>query len=561
MKPINPTVADPSGTGAKYKAFLLSDDEAQESDEYILGAGEEVDEDPQVVAVPHQSPPPQTDKPQSLIQILKHLKLTPLITEDYWEKHEEAAMHYANLKASIDEYYDENVAYRDQTDKQVETSMSALDRSSTTIKDLYKGLNIITELLKEINNVVKDDPATNKKIHEATETFVKMFINITEVLYLVKGFNFSDLHFTVKDLQAHVVKQEAELADWTKSSTNMLALGFQVLRELTTTSNLTCPLFRKTCSLPPSHTEGETEDKESEDPKMAVLISFIKPTKVQPITIINAKPSVTLRKGKGIATDEQAKKRKLVKASSIVRPDPDAPILIPYTINGKLFHLTFVERLKRWIDPTKISSAKEGEKFKKDQDDELMTLNNEKIEKAIKSLELRKHEYENYIWTISSRLKFEKITDVKVHLKTKPVVITVYRGTNGRNFKVHNPFSFGAFAITELDELREIIPKKKNIVSALPAPVSEQASSQTLGRKRKHMELETEVKVSRLECNRSLPEGVLFVNNMVIKEPEYGIFFTDVFSDQAFQRWNDIHKVKVDSLVSYLVMASNIKTQ
>ncbi|GKC18416.1 hypothetical protein Tco_1020566 [Tanacetum coccineum] len=48
---------------------------------------------------------------------------------------------------------------------------------------------------------------------------------------------------------------------------------------------------------------------------------------------------------------------------------------------------------------------------------------------------------------------------------------------------------------------------------------------------------------------------------MVIEEPEYGIFFTDVFGDQAFQRWNDIHKVGVDSLVSYLVMASLVKTK
>ncbi|GKF56834.1 hypothetical protein Tco_0170371, partial [Tanacetum coccineum] len=75
------------------------------------------------------------------------------------------------------------------------------------------------------------------------------------------------------------------------------------------------------------------------------------------------------------------------------------------------------------------------------------------------------------------------------------------------------------------------------------------------------MELEHEIKVPRLECNRSLPDGIPFVNNMVIEEPEYRIFFTDVFGDQAFQRWNDIYKVRVDSLVSYLVMASMIKTQ
>ncbi|GJS75230.1 hypothetical protein Tco_0725111 [Tanacetum coccineum] len=104
------------------------------------------------------------------------------------------------------------------------------------------------------------------------------------------------------------------------------------------------------------------------------------------------------------------------------------------------------------------------------------------------------------------------------------------------------------------------IPEELGIQSALPAPIPEQALSQSSGRKRKHMELEPEIKVHGLECDRSLPEGVPFVNNMVIKEPEYGIFFTDVFGDQAFLRWNDIHKVGVDSLVSYLVMASIIKT-
>ncbi|GJS14994.1 hypothetical protein Tco_0409466 [Tanacetum coccineum] len=75
------------------------------------------------------------------------------------------------------------------------------------------------------------------------------------------------------------------------------------------------------------------------------------------------------------------------------------------------------------------------------------------------------------------------------------------------------------------------------------------------------MELEPEVKVPGLECDRSLPEGVSFVNNMVIEEPEYGIFFMDVFGDQAFQRWSDIHKVGRDALVSYLVMASKVKTE
>ncbi|GKC60663.1 hypothetical protein Tco_1088261 [Tanacetum coccineum] len=48
---------------------------------------------------------------------------------------------------------------------------------------------------------------------------------------------------------------------------------------------------------------------------------------------------------------------------------------------------------------------------------------------------------------------------------------------------------------------------------------------------------------------------------MVIEEPKYGIFFTNVFGDQAFQRWNDILKVGVESLVSYLVMVVMVKTK
>ncbi|GJT53060.1 hypothetical protein Tco_0988114 [Tanacetum coccineum] len=104
------------------------------------------------------------------------------------------------------------------------------------------------------------------------------------------------------------------------------------------------------------------------------------------------------------------------------------------------------------------------------------------------------------------------------------------------------------------------IPEELGIQSALPALALEQALSQSSGRKRKHMELEPEIKVPGMEYNHSLPEGVPFVNNMVIEEPEYRIFFIDVFSNQAFQIMSDVNKVRVDSLLTYLVMASNINT-
>ncbi|GJV95326.1 hypothetical protein Tco_1546903, partial [Tanacetum coccineum] len=168
-------------------------------------------------------------------------------------------------------------------------------------------------------------------------------------------------------------------------------------------------------------------------------------------------------------------------------------------------------------------------------------------------MELRKKRLEQYIWITPSRLRPEPITNVKIHPNSKPLVLIVYRANDRRNFQVHNPFKFADSKVTELDELGPIIEKKKNkIVGELMISLG--------NRKRKHIELEPEIKVPGLECNRKFHEGVPFVNNMVIEEPKYGMFFINVFGDEAFQRMNDINKVGFDALLTYLVMASNITT-
>ncbi|GJY51434.1 hypothetical protein Tco_0442281 [Tanacetum coccineum] len=298
MEPIHTPVADPSRVGAKYQvdetqstrlryrslienegktssevepdikplqlqtfadiqAYLLSEDELDKecNEEEVLATGDDMDEDIQAVE-------------------------------------EEAAVSYADLKASIDQYYNENLAHRDQTEKLMEASTSSLDRSITTISDLYKGLDVISQLLKDISNVVKDDPAANQKLNEATETF------------------------------AHALKQEEASAAWTKSSTNMawnlgsrmtaveisqtalkrevsslrqdtseiksmIAETYQAFKGQPASGNDT-PTLALTHILanveggnatntatkePPTHTEGETRDG-----TMAILISSIQPT-------------------------------------------------------------------------------------------------------------------------------------------------------------------------------------------------------------------------------------------------------------------------------------------
>ncbi|GKA55352.1 hypothetical protein Tco_0754301 [Tanacetum coccineum] len=74
---------------------------------------------------------------------------------------------------------------------------------------MAKNANPLALLLIEIKNAIKDDSVINKKISEATESFTKFSINIT------------DLQSSVNTLQAHALKQDEELAAWAKSSTNM----------------------------------------------------------------------------------------------------------------------------------------------------------------------------------------------------------------------------------------------------------------------------------------------------------------------------------------------------
>nr|GEV80193.1 hypothetical protein [Tanacetum cinerariifolium] len=429
---------------ADIRAIIFFEDEAHRSEEDILGAGEEMDDNPQSDETHHQSSLPQEDKPTS-----PHTKafdtdslsdkILKKITEDHWEKHEEAVVHYVNLKASIDNYCNENIIHKDQTDKLVEAFMSSLKKSSTTISDLYKDATSIKSMMTEMYNAFRGQSSL------APSSNVTLTFALTDTLANVKGENTT--HTTTKE--------------------------------------------------PPSHTKGETDaniQEKTEEPNQSTYAN--------------------IEEGKGISTDNQAKdQRKLVKASSIARPDLDEPeeARLNDISKTKVIKVVREEAKKLGIHPKEAITTKAGELFKKAQDVKHKDFKRQHTEKVRKSLELRKHKYDSYMWTVSSRLKPKPITNIKIHLKTKPVVVTVYRGIDGRNFDVHKLFLFGTFGISKLDELREIIPKKKNtmvkdlmnslirmyerlrqihgehrIQSALPAP--KQALSQTLGRKRKHID-------------------------------------------------------------------------
>ncbi|GJU10634.1 hypothetical protein Tco_1133030 [Tanacetum coccineum] len=161
-----------------------------------------------------------------------------------------------------------------QTDKLVEASMSFLNKSNITINDLYKGLNVITELLKDIYNSVKDDLTANQKINDTTETFTKISSNITK---------------------AQVHKQDEISTAWTKSFANLAwNLGSRMTACHSNTSLTHIPAnvegenaTHTTTEETPSHTEGETDaskQEKSEEPNQSIDANIGSSTHQPPIT-------------------------------------------------------------------------------------------------------------------------------------------------------------------------------------------------------------------------------------------------------------------------------------
>ncbi|GJT13778.1 hypothetical protein Tco_0860820 [Tanacetum coccineum] len=164
--------------------------------------------------------------------------------------------------------------------------------------------------------------------------------------------------------------------------------------------------------------------------------------------------------------------------------------------------------------------------------------NREHSKKIKKERDLRKKIIDQYRWITSNRLKSKTIIDIDIYPNTKPVVITVYRGTDRRKFDVHNPFNFSEFGVTKLDELGPIIQKKNKVVGELMT---------SLGK--------------RYDRLNVIPEELGISSSLLAPgQPKNGLFFIDVFGNEAFQRMSDIHKVDVDVLLTYLVLASNITT-
>nr|GEW89453.1 hypothetical protein [Tanacetum cinerariifolium] len=236
------------------QALLLSDDEmVQESDEDdMLKAEEEINEDMLLTDEEAQSPPPNIDKPESsyaqnidesdsdsstpeilkkydnilpLIerQLVKYLRkvsqvLFTKLTKNSWDKHEEVDVSYADLKWSLEDFIHTSFNKYNNNDAAFINFQRLLDLFKTNHNT---SMRRILENLKEVQNVVKEDPALNKKVLEATKGYTKNSTDLTELVTLVKSFNFQGLKSSIESLQVTALSQDRHLSLWAKSSISM----------------------------------------------------------------------------------------------------------------------------------------------------------------------------------------------------------------------------------------------------------------------------------------------------------------------------------------------------
>nr|GEV39589.1 hypothetical protein [Tanacetum cinerariifolium] len=241
MEPLHTTNADLSGTGAKYQEDQTQSSRLREvrtpSSKQDQLAPSHVQESASDSASPDlkrfDNILPLTER-----QLIRYLRkmfrvFFNRITKKQYEQHKEAAVPYVDLKASVDQYYDKNIAHKDQTNKLVEAFM------------------------------IKDDPATNQKINEAIETFARISFYVTETALKREIYSLRQDNSEIKSMMTKMYAAFKVIPLWLPQ-----AVSLQHLLSLTFKQILGRECNHHSTKEPPSHTEGETEE-----PRLAIPIS------------------------------------------------------------------------------------------------------------------------------------------------------------------------------------------------------------------------------------------------------------------------------------------------
>nr|GEV08270.1 hypothetical protein [Tanacetum cinerariifolium] len=454
------------------------DELIEESDDDVFEAGDEMDEDfQQADEEKTQSLKPDTDgsdsessscsktfKPHDNYTPITERQLDTMSNLDQISKagFDERAKLLKSLNR-ISETLEVDSAPKEEMNKMAEsnttisgniTNLTKLLRNTQLPKNSSR-LTKITNSLKAINF-----PSLHQRITTIENTQVTMQADIssikgmmTEMLYAFKGMSFSTCSGSAsiptaiqpegEPMQIVTTTKKPEEAETEKAKEEPARVSRVI--PISTVIPITRPNPKigliEFSSRPPL-TDTILEIPISQPTGLVINITSLEQPESPPV-------SSRADRGKRIATDDVESPKKLIKASTIVRLDLDEPVRVPYMIHGNMYQLTndeiqehldkeekikkvaeeaklliiskpelikvvHEEALKDGIDPKILESAKEGQEFKKIQDAELKVLNREQSHKVKRQMELGKKRLEQYMWTTSSRLIPEPITDVKI---------------------------------------------------------------------------------------------------------------------------------------------------
>ncbi|GJY68729.1 hypothetical protein Tco_0471711 [Tanacetum coccineum] len=170
---------------------------------------------------------------------------------------------------------------------------------------------------------------------------------------------------------------------------------------------------------------------------------------------------------------------------------------------------------------------------------ELIRVHNEKV----KNDDRKKKLYGQYMWTITKGRQEGEITDLLIHPKTKPVVVTMFINYDIKNFEYHKEFKFDDFDPREWDQMGPIlrtkhnammldklnslskkyirlqeIAKSLNIDDSIPLPLQDHSLPKPIQEKRKAMELEPEVYIA--DKSTANQKFVKLMDEIIAARPE-----------------------------------------
>ncbi|GJX30780.1 hypothetical protein Tco_0240635 [Tanacetum coccineum] len=266
--------------------------------------------------------------------------------------------------------------------------------------DSYADLRASVEGYYKENDAVKDDPALNKKVIEATEAYTNNSSALTKLLNLSTNslaWNLGPKMTAVEISQADIRSNISSLKQDTSDIKSMMIEIYQAFKGQASTSSSSVPQTTLAITERPINIRGENDTQaDTEEPSSHT-------------------------EGKHVAIEDDKAEEEPTRAEHIKKAAEEAKIF--EMTRNEVIKVVQEKAEKIGLDHKKIISAKAGEKFKKAQDAEHKVLKRQHTKK-----------------------------------------------------------------------------------SALPTPILEQASSQSLGRKRKHLELEPEIKVPRSLSEQSLNE-------------------------------------------------------